>query len=61
MASIANGVHELRFRDRNGIYRVIYFIKKSQEIWLIHAFKKKTQKTPPQNIELAKQRLKGIL
>jgi len=37
------------------------FINKSREIWLLHAFKKKTQKTPQQNIDLAKQRLKGIL
>jgi phage-related protein len=59
--SIGSGVHELRFRDRQGIYRVIYFIKKSQEIWLLHAFKKKTQKTPQQNIDLALKRLKGII
>jgi phage-related protein len=61
MSSIGHGVHELRFRDRQGIYRVVYFIKKSREIWLLHAFKKKTQQTPIENIDLAKQRLKGIL
>ncbi len=60
MPSIGSGVHELRFRDREGIFRVIYFIKRSGEIWLLHAFKKKTQQTPRENIELAKQRLKGV-
>jgi phage-related protein len=60
MPSIGAGVHELRFRDRQGIFRVIYFIKRSGEIWLLHAFKKKSQQTPRENIELAKQRLKGI-
>ena len=46
MPSIGSGVHELRFCDRQGIYRVIYFIKRSREIWLLHAFKKKTKATP---------------
>lgn len=60
MPSIGAGVHELRFRDRQGIYRVIYFIKRAGEIRLLHAFKKKSQQTPRENIELAKQRLKGV-
>lgn len=60
MPSIGNGVHELRFRDRSGIYRIVYFIRRSKDIWLIHAFKKKSQKTPPESIELAKQRLRSL-
>ena len=58
MPSIGNGVHELRFRDRSGIYRVIYVLLGEGETWLIHAFMKKTSATPKQNIEIAKQRLK---
>jgi phage-related protein len=61
MPSIGSGVHELRFRDRAGIYRVVYFLKGASEIYLIHAFKKSTQKTPPQDIALAKERLKRIV
>lgn len=61
MPSIGLGVYELRFSDRHGNYRVIYFIKKSDDIWLLHAFQKKTQQTPKQNIDLAKQRLRSIL
>lgn len=60
MPSIGAGVHELRFRDRNGIYRTIYWLAGAGTIWLLHAFKKKTQKTPPLNIEVAKERLKRI-
>lgn len=58
--SIGSGVHELRFRDRAGIYRAIYFLAGAGSIWLLHAFQKKTQKTPPQNIEVAKERLRRI-
>lgn len=61
MPSIGKGVHELRLKDRSGIYRVVYFIHKHSEILLIHAFQKKSQQTPKENIELAKQKLKGVL
>lgn len=61
MPSIEKGAHELRFRDRSGIFRVIYYIRKQADIMLIHAFQKKSQQTPQENIELAKQRLKGLL
>jgi phage-related protein len=61
MPLVASGVHEIRLKDRYGIYRVIYFIRKQSDIWLIHAFRKKSQQTPKESIELAKQRLKGVL
>lgn len=54
-------MHELRFRDRSGIYRVIYILIGSGETWLIHAFMKKTSATPQASIDLAKKRLKEIL
>jgi phage-related protein len=60
MPSIGSGVHELRFRDRNGIYRVIYYLAGANTIWLLHAFTKKTQQTPQRNIELAQDRLRRI-
>jgi phage-related protein len=61
MPSIGRGVHELRFKDRSGIYRVVYFLAGRGMIYLLHAFTKKTQQTPLQAIELAKKRLKEIL
>ena len=60
MPSIGRGVHELRFRDRAGIYRVIYFLAGAGFIHLLHGFTKKTQQTPPQNIEIAKKRLREV-
>jgi phage-related protein len=61
MPSIGKGVHELRLKDRNGIYRVIYVLLGQGEVCLLHAFKKKTQATPQQNIELAQKRLREVL
>ena len=43
---MGKGVHELRLKDRSGIYRVVYFMRKQSEILLIHAFQKKSQQTP---------------
>jgi phage-related protein len=61
MKSVGKRCHELRFKDKTGIYRVIYVFIKGGDIWLIHAFKKKTQKTPKKNLETAKKRLKEVM
>lgn len=60
MPSVGKSVHELRFRDRAGIYRIIYVFVGAGTIYLLHAFMKKTQSTPKQNIDLARKRLKEI-
>jgi len=60
MQGIGLGVFELRLKDRNGIYRIIYFLKKAHAIYFIHGFKKKTQKTPKKNIDLARKRIRRI-
>jgi phage-related protein len=61
MPSVGLGVEELRMRDRTGIYRTFYFQKSLWGILIFHAFVKKTQKTPPQEITLGKKRLKELL
>ena len=40
--------------NRSGIYRVIYYLAGISQIWLIHAFQKKTQQTPKQDIDLVR-------
>jgi len=60
MSSIASGVEELRVRDRSGVYRVFYYTKLGDSVLIFHAFAKKTQKTPPQEIALAQKRLKEM-
>ncbi len=61
MLTVGRGVQELRLKDTNGIYRVVYTAKVGDCIYVLHAFKKKTQKTPQSDIELAKKRLKDLL
>ncbi len=51
---------EIRMKDRSGIARIIFVAQVANEIILLHAFRKKVQKTPRQAIELALQRLKEV-
>ncbi len=46
--------------DRSGQFRVIYYIKVSDAIYLVHAFKKKTQQTEQKDIKVALQRIKRL-
>ena len=61
MSSVAAGAHELRVRDQSGIYRTFYYAKSQLGILVFHAFQKKTQKTPMEEIELGRKRLKEML
>ncbi|MBL4775175.1 MAG: type II toxin-antitoxin system RelE/ParE family toxin [Mariprofundus sp.] len=58
--AIGAGVREIRMRCADGAYRVIYTAKIGDTVYVLHAFQKKTQKTPQKDIELARKRLKGI-
>lgn len=61
MKGMGQNVFELRLRERFGIFRVIYFIKKNESIYLIHGFQKKSEKTLKKNIKVSLQRIKGLL
>ncbi len=61
MPSIGKGVHEFRFRDRSGIYRVIYYLAGAGIIYLLHAFGKKTRQTSQMNIDVARRRLNEVI
>ena len=60
LSSIRPGLHELRFRDRAGQVRIIYYLKRGEAIYLVHAFRKKTQVIPSREIDLILKRLKEI-
>jgi hypothetical protein len=47
--------------DEDGIYRAFYYTAAPQGILVFHAFVKKTQRTPPLEIELGRKRLKELL
>jgi len=61
MHSVGLGVSEIRIRDDAGIYRVFYYIKVKDKVLIFHAFTKKTQTTPKDEINLGKTRLSKLL
>lgn len=56
MPSIGPGVMEIRVRDRGNAYRAVYVAKYGNLVHVLHAFQKKTQKTPQPDLELARKR-----
>jgi phage-related protein len=60
MPSIGRGVHELRLKDRSGAYRVFYVLPRSGAVYVVHAFKKTTERTPLRHVELVRKRLKEV-
>ncbi len=58
---IEDGVFELRCKVGSNITRVLYFFYYEGKIVLTNGFVKKTQRTPPEEIRLAKQRRTDFL
>ncbi len=59
--SVGHGVEEIRSKDSSGTYRIFYLARMQDRIIVFHAFMKKTQKTPKQEIKTAKNRLREVL
>ena len=54
---------EIALPFRGDAYRVIYAVRLGEEIWVVHAFRKKSTrgiKTPKREIEVVKDRLKRL-
>jgi phage-related protein len=60
ITSIGSGVREIRIHELNE-YRVIYVANIGDEVYVLHAFEKKTQKTERKDIEVARRRFKEII
>jgi phage-related protein len=61
MTAIGKGVEEIRVLDPSGAYRVIYFARRADAVYVRHAFHKKTQRTPKKDLEIAKRRFEQLL
>lgn len=61
MPSIGRGVEELRVWVESGTYRVIYLARLGDGVYVLHAFQKKTQRTSPSDLLIAKRRLQQLL
>lgn len=58
-----SGILEIALPYRRDAYRVIYALQLDMDIWVIHAFQKKSKtwiKTPKEEIDLVRARLKRL-
>ncbi len=61
MSTVGAGVKEIRVKDADGIYRVMYVAKFEEAVYVLHCFQKKTEQTSLKDIALAKKRFKELL
>ncbi len=60
---VEGGVLEIVLKHRGDAYRVLYAVKIGKDIWVIHAFQKKSKigiKTPQMEVDLIRDRLKRL-
>jgi phage-related protein len=60
---VDGGVFEIAIRHRGDAFRAIYAVKIDVDIWVIHAFQKKSKsgvKTPQVEVDLIRERLKRL-
>jgi phage-related protein len=58
-----SGVFEIALPFRGDAYRVVYAVQLAEDIWVVHAFQKKSTqgiKTSKQDVELIKNRLRRL-
>ena len=61
MPSIGKGVEEIRVRDDTGAYRIIYTVRLSDRVVVLHPFMKKSQATSKRDIDVAKRRFNELM
>lgn len=58
--SMGKGLFEIRARGKEGIGRVFFCTVVDQRIIILHAFIKKSQKTPKKELEIARRRMNDV-
>lgn len=60
---LGSGVLEIALRHRGDAWRVVYAVQIGDDVWVIHAFQKKSKSgiaTPAHEIEVVRERLKRL-
>ncbi len=63
LVGLGSGIWELAIRSRGGAFRVVYALQLGEDIWVVHAFRKKSKKgiaTPKPEIDLVRERIKRL-
>ena len=57
---VRSPIWEIRLKGKAGIARALYFTAREQRVVIVRAFIKKTEKTPTNEIDLARHRAKEV-
>ena len=57
---VGDGLFELRAKAKEGIGRALFCYMKGEHFYILHAFVKKSRKTPKKDLDLAKTRMKEV-
>ena len=63
LTGLGTGAWELAIKERGDAYRVVYALQLADDIWVVHAFQKKSTKgiaTPRHEIDLVRERIKRL-
>jgi phage-related protein len=63
MKGLGSGVYEVALAWRGEAYRTVYLVPLGTDLWVIHAFQKKSTKgikTPKHEIDLIRERIKRL-
>ncbi len=63
LTGLGSGVWELAIKSRGDAYRVVYALQLGDDIWIVHAFQKKSKRgiaTPKPDIDLVRERIKRL-
>ena len=59
--AMGEGLFELRLKAAEGVARVFYCTMVGKKIVVLHQFIKKTDKTPPRELETARRRMREVI
>ena len=59
--AMGGGLFELRIKAAEGIARVFYCTVVDRRIVFLHQFVKKSEKTPPKELDIARRRMKEVI
>ncbi len=63
LKGLGSGIYEVALRFRTDAYRAVYVVNIGEEVWVVHAFQKKSHtgiKTPQHEIDLIRERVKRL-
>jgi len=60
MESVGPGTREIRIKCKDGAFRVFYVVNRADAVYILHAFRKTTEKTEKRDIDLGKDRYKSL-